>query len=261
MKFSIITVVKNGFPNIKSTFWSLHNQTFKSYEHIILDGKSTDGTSQFLKKNINKKTVYFRQKDNGIYDALNKSFKISKGAYIIVLHSGDFFYSKNSLKLLSKFLDQNNNYDFYFSNILFYSKNKNLISRIWKIAPNHKSRLNFLKIGHTTLCVKKHISQKFFFDIKLKISADTAYILKLCKNFKGKYYNNFFIYMEDEGLSNLKKNYLQKLKEDLKILYKEFGFYCIFVYIYKILIKIPGKLVKQKKHNKKFIFEKSKLLK
>ena len=227
MKFSIITVVKNGLPNIQITLKSLQNQTFKNYEHIIFDGNSTDGTSQFLKKKINKKTVYLKQNDNGIYDALNKAFNKAKGKYLIDLHSGDFFYSKYSLKYLSKFLDQNNNFDFYFSNILFYSKNKNSISRVWKMLQNKNNRLNFLKIGHTSLCIKKNISKNIFFDNKFKISADTEYLLKLNKKFKGKYYDKFFIYMEDQGVSNLKKNLLLKLREDFEIQFFLFFYLCL----------------------------------
>ena len=52
MKFSIITVVKNDISKIGLTIKSLKNQSFKDYEHIILDGESTDGTSEFLKNDI-----------------------------------------------------------------------------------------------------------------------------------------------------------------------------------------------------------------
>ena len=113
MKFSIITVVKNDLSKIRLTFQSLKNQIFKDYEHIILDSNSTDGTSEFLKKNLNEKILYFRENDKGIYDALNKSFKKASGQYYLILHAGDFFYSENSLSLLSKFIDKNKNFDFY----------------------------------------------------------------------------------------------------------------------------------------------------
>ena len=100
MKFSIITVVKNEISKIGLTIKSLKNQSFKDYEHIIFDGESTDGTSELLKKISNKKILYFRENDKGVYDALNKSFKKAKGEYLIVLHSGDFFYSKHSLNII-----------------------------------------------------------------------------------------------------------------------------------------------------------------
>jgi len=260
MKFTIITVVKNGMPNIKLTLKSLKKQTYKNYQHIIFDGKSRDGTSKFILEKSNTKNLYINKKDKGIYDALNKSIKKAKGEYIIILHSGDFFYSKNSLYLLSKFINKNKNFDFYFSNILFYNqKNKN-ISRIWKISPKNNTNLNFLRIAHTSLCIKKDISTKIFYDEKLKISADMDYLFTLCKNFKGKYFNNFFIYMEDKGLSNSKKYFLTRLKEDIKILYKRFNLFFLFVLIYKISIKIPGSFVKKKMFDINFINERNKLI-
>ena len=118
MKFTVITVVKNGLSKIGLTIQSLNNQTFRDYEHIIFDGNSTDGTSEFIKKNLIDKALYFRESDTGVYNALNKSLKKAKGEYIIILHSGDFFYSKNSLSLLSEFIDFNKSYDFFYSNIL-----------------------------------------------------------------------------------------------------------------------------------------------
>ena len=260
MKFSIITVVKNDISKIGLTIKSLKNQSFKDYEHIILDGESTDGTSEFLKKISNKKTLHFREKDKSVYDALNKSFKKAKGEYFIVLHSGDFFYSKHSLSILSKSIDKNKNYDFYYSNILFYNQINKNVSRVWKISSKNDDKLNFLKIAHTSLCIKKHIPNKIFYDEKFKISADMDYLFKLSQNFKGKYFNNFFIYMEDQGLSNSKKYFLIKLKEDFEILYKRFGIFCLFILIYKLSIKIPGVLTKKNIYNKNYINEKNKLI-
>ena len=208
------------------TTQSLKNQSFKDYEHIIFDGESTDGTSEFLKRISNTSTDLLGEKDKSVYDALNKSFKKVKGQYCIILHSGDFFYSKHSLSLLSKFIDKNKNCDFYFSNILFYSqKNKN-VSRVWRIPSKNNDKLNFLKIAHTSLCIKRNISEKIFYNKKFKISA--AAFTNLCQNFKGKYYDNFFIYMEDQGLSNSKKYFFIKLKEDIKIFYNKFKIFFLF---------------------------------
>ena len=115
MKFSIITVVKNGISNIGLTIKSVKKQSFKDYEHLILDGNSIDGTSEYIKKRLNKKITYFRENDRGLYDAINKSFKKVKGEYLIILHSGDFFFSRDSLKNLSVFIDKNNKYRFIYS--------------------------------------------------------------------------------------------------------------------------------------------------
>ena len=110
------------------------------------------------------------------------------------------------------------------------------------------------------MCVKKKISKKTFYDEKFKISADMDYLFKLCQNFKGKYFDNFFIYMEDQGLSNSKKYFFIKLKEDFEILYKRFNIFILFILIYKLSIKIPGFFAKKKILNKKYINERKKLI-
>jgi len=252
MKFSIITVVKNSISNIHLTINSIKQQTYKNYEHIIFDGNSNDGTSQFLKKNFTKKTVYFRESDTGIYNALNKAIKEAKGKYIFILHAGDFFFSKETLYSISNFLDKNKTFDFFSANILFYSQKKNNISRVWYMPFKKKQKLSFLKIPHTSLCVKKNIFKKIIFNEKFKISADTDFILKITKKYKGKYYNKFLIYMENMGLSNSSKNFSLKIKEDLKIFLKEFGLIAPIILIYKLLIKFPGILTNKTKYDKKF---------
>ncbi len=259
MKFSIITVVKNELSKLDLTIKSLKNQTFKDYEHIVFDGNSTDGTSEFLKKNLDNQNLYFRQSDKGVFDAINKSFQKASGEYFIILHAGDFFYSKNSLYQLSEFIDANSNYDFYYSNILFYNKKNMNVSRVWKIEPKNNNKLNFLKIAHTSLCIKKKITKIIFYNDKIKISADIDYLYNLCMHFKGKYFNNYFIYMEDQGLSNSRKYFFTKLKEDIIIHYKIFNLFFIFVMIYKIIIKLPGVLISKKKYDKDFINEKKKI--
>lgn len=261
MKFTVITVVKNGLSKIGLTIQSLNNQTFRDYEHIIFDGNSTDGTSEFIKKNLIDKALYFRESDTGVYNALNKSLKKAKGEYIIILHSGDFFYSKNSLSLLSKFIDFNKSYDFFYSNILFYNYKKMSVSRVWRIPTKNSNNLNFLKIAHTTICIKNKISKRNFYDEKFKISADIDYLYNLCKNFNGKYFDFFFIFMEDKGLSNSRKYFFLKLKEDIKIFYKRFNFFFILILVYKILIKIPGILGFKKSYHKKLKDENNKLKK
>ena len=89
MKFSVITVVKNDRYKILKTINSVKSQIFKDYEYIVVDGKSTDGTSQIIKKNLrkNKYNKHILKKDKNLYQALNYGIKKSKGEYIVILHS------------------------------------------------------------------------------------------------------------------------------------------------------------------------------
>ena len=94
---SIITVVLNNKKFLQQSINSVANQTYKNYELIIVDGKSTDGTINIIKKNNSKIDFWVSEKDKGIYDAMNKGMKLSRGSLIVMLNSDDVFY-KHALK-------------------------------------------------------------------------------------------------------------------------------------------------------------------
>ena len=100
---SVITCVFNGITTIQDTIESVRNQSEVEYEHIIVDGKSTDGTIELVKKYTKKDSniKLFSDYDNGIYDAYNKGIKYSKGSHIIFLNADDFF-SNDALLIISK---------------------------------------------------------------------------------------------------------------------------------------------------------------
>ena len=103
-KISIITAVKNDENNIEKTIKSVVNQSYKNYEHIIIDGKSSDKTVKRIKKYKHIKLI--SQKDKNLWDAINKGIKISKGQIIGILNSNDIFY-KNALKIVNKYFNEN----------------------------------------------------------------------------------------------------------------------------------------------------------
>jgi glycosyltransferase involved in cell wall biosynthesis len=87
---TIITVVYNDKDNIESTILSVVNQTYKNIEYIIIDGNSTDGTIDVIKKYEDKITHWISEADEGIYDAMNKGWSLaSEDSYILFLGSGD----------------------------------------------------------------------------------------------------------------------------------------------------------------------------
>lgn len=238
MKFSIITVVKNNKSQISRTINSVNKQEFKNFEFIVIDGKSQDGTTEIIKK----KNKYFRKlnhivrKDKNLYDGLNYGIKIAKGKYIVILHSGDIFFSKNTLKFISEnILD----YDAISGNVLFTTQGK--VSRYWDYKIEKLNKFNSFKVAHTALVVKKQvIKQLKFYNIKYNISSDTDFILRMSK-FKGIKYKKIekiFILMETGGLSNSYKNFLSKISQDLKIYFKNFKLLFLFIYFFKIFYKL-----------------------
>ena len=96
-KFSIITPVLNNKKHIKNNLASLKKQTYKNFEHIVIDGGSKDNTIDIIKKNKSHNTLVVSKKDKNLWEAINKGIKLSKGDIICVLNSDDYFY-KTHLK-------------------------------------------------------------------------------------------------------------------------------------------------------------------
>ncbi len=97
MKVSVITINYNNASGLRKTIESVVNQTCKDYEYIIIDGGSTDGSIDVIKEYSDKITYWVSEKDNGIYNAMNKGIKVAKGDYCIFMNSGDYFFKNNVL--------------------------------------------------------------------------------------------------------------------------------------------------------------------
>ncbi len=126
MKFSIITAVYNNKASLKKAIESLRTQSYKDFEHIIVDGASTDGTVEILRHfdklseglaqddnekqgdDYKNKLKWISEPDKGIYDAINKGINMASGDMIGLLHSDDTFTSPEVLsKIADKFSDDN----------------------------------------------------------------------------------------------------------------------------------------------------------
>ena len=114
---SIITVVLNNKKFLEKSILSVLNQNYKNIELIIIDGGSTDGTLDIIKKYKSKINFLISEKDNGLYDAMNKGIKNSKGSIIGILNSDDIYYS-NAISTAVKYFINNRNIDFLFGGVI-----------------------------------------------------------------------------------------------------------------------------------------------
>src|SRR5689334_2229074 len=94
---SVITVVYNNAADIERTLLSVLNQSYKGIEYIVVDGASTDGTLQIIEKYKDRITKLISEKDNGIYDAMNKGLASATGDYVLFMNSADEFYSADTV--------------------------------------------------------------------------------------------------------------------------------------------------------------------
>ena len=136
-KISVITVVYNGEKYLEHTIQSVINQTYKNLEYIIIDGGSTDGTIDIIKKYEDKIDYWVNEKDDGIYDAMNKGINKANGEWINFMNSGDSFFNIHTLDNVFK-NDSFNNVDILYGDVqveygYFKKINKSkTINNIWK---------------------------------------------------------------------------------------------------------------------------------
>ena len=251
MKISIITVVKNGLPLLKSAIKSIKNQKkIENIEHIIVCSPSTDGTEKYLDTLSNVKIIIDNDSTTR-YGSINKGINIASGDIIGLLHADDIFYEEFTLyKILKEF---NNEIDVVYGNILFCDKeNISKITRKWISSVFKKEKLYFGWMPpHTSLFVRNNILKNNLYEENYSISGDYLFVLKLFdnQNIKIKFLNNYITIMRSGGDSTKLRNLIKKLNEDLEIAKKFFKF-PYFVILMKIILKINQlKLFKKKISN------------
>lgn len=94
---SVITVVFNGEKELEQTIQSVLHQSYKNVEYIIVDGGSTDNSLEIIRKYESKLDYWVSQKDQGIYDAMNKGIELASGTWINFMNCGDRFFSEGVL--------------------------------------------------------------------------------------------------------------------------------------------------------------------
>jgi glycosyltransferase involved in cell wall biosynthesis len=92
-KLSIITINYNNKKGLEQTFNSVFNQTYQDFEYVVIDGGSTDGSKELIEQYQDKIHYWVSEKDNGIYNAMNKGILKSTGEYLQFLNSGDYLIS------------------------------------------------------------------------------------------------------------------------------------------------------------------------
>jgi glycosyltransferase involved in cell wall biosynthesis len=220
MKVSIVTVCWNSEKYLKSAIDSILNQTYKNIEYIIIDGGSTDGTLNIIKSYeplFGKKMHWVSEKDNGIYDAMNKGLRMCTGDIVGLLNSDDFYISETSLeKIVHSF--QENQVDSVYAD-LYYVKEDNTdkIVRKWRTG-NRKPFATGWHPAHPTFFVKKIVYDKFgFFDLKYKIAADFEIMLRFLEasHISSFYLQDFILKMRLGGESNRSFANIKKGKSEI----------------------------------------------
>ncbi len=197
---TVITVVYNSAHLLEKTIQSVIGQSFSNIEYIIIDGGSTDGTTDIIKKYETSLSAWVSEKDRGIYHAMNKGVSMANGKWICFINSGDEFIDHHTVEKVvnSAFKVSCDADDILYGNILVNIKGE-MKERIAS-APCNKHRMFFC---HQSSFVKTELLRKFPFDEKYKMSADLKFF-KQCYYLHYKFLHlNFPIVIYDiSGISN-----------------------------------------------------------
>ncbi len=180
--FTVITVVKNDQDNIAKTINSISAQNFKNYEYIVIDGLSKDGTTKKILQNKRKINIILKEKDKGLYDAMNKGVKLSSGKVIVFVNSGDTLKNKALAIIHKKFSKKK--IDFVFGTVKrHYTKktilksgyNRRRIFYNFDFATSHSTgffikKKSFLKIGKFNLKYKCSADYDFYYKAIVKFN-------------------------------------------------------------------------------------------
>lgn len=213
--FSIITVVYNAKEDLRKTVQSIQSQTISDFEHVIIDGGSTDGTLEYIKSLEYKNLNYSSEKDNGIYDAMNKGIKLSTGDYLLFLNAADTFANDNTLEEVKKgIIEEQPNVIYGGSNI--YTERGEFLTALTPLFLNKKNlnRYATRTVCHQSIFVHKDVIPRYSDKYRLKGELNWYYdLLKPINKIKITKLDNMVCdyYLGGTGDKNFWENYFERL--------------------------------------------------
>ena len=186
---SIITVVFNGSKTLKQTIDSVLSQNYKNIEYIVIDGGSTDGTLDIIKKYERHINYWISEPDKGLYDAMNKGISKANGEIIGMINSDDW-YEDNAVELIVDAFQKHPEKKIFHGDRYDVLKNgsksvRKFDSSEWKFI------YHGMIYNHPSMFVHKDIYKVNRYNIKLKALSDYQFVLKMYLENK-----NLIIYIE-----------------------------------------------------------------
>lgn len=190
-RFSIITCTKNSKQFLPDNIKSLSAQTCRDFEHIFIDGKSSDSTKKIIleyQKLYPKNVKFFQFEPRGIADAMNNGIRLAEGQYIMHLHSDDFLHDPNVLEDARLFLDKHSPDWIYSKELEVDSSGKPIKilfdKKIFQLGGGNFFGRYFLKyidfVRHQSVFIKKEVFDRFgTFDETFKGAMDYEYWLRI----------------------------------------------------------------------------------
>ena len=189
---SIITVSFNCAKTIEETILSVINQSYTSIEYIIIDGKSTDGTIEIIKKYADRISFWVSEKDDGIYDAMNKGLRKANGDFVLFLGGDDHLISFHVLQDIVPQLQPKRV-------CVYHGDVYRCVSKDLYGGKYNRYKLAIKNIPHQALFYPKVIYKNYNYDVKYSLFADYQYNIMLFSKIPFEYLNQTITWFNDAG--------------------------------------------------------------
>ncbi len=208
MKISIITATYNSAATVRDTLESILQQTHQDWELIIEDGLSRDDTLSIVREyepRSQGRMRIFSEKDNGLYDAMNRGIARATGDVIGILNSDDFFHDEHVLEDINRAME-NQPIDCVYGDLKFVQAgNTHRVVRIWKGSQHENGAfLRGWHPAHPTFYARRKCFEKYgSFDTSFAVSADFELMLRFIEveGIRNRYIPRYFVKMRMGGES------------------------------------------------------------
>lgn len=244
MKVSIITVTMNSERYLSDCINSVRRQNYRDIEHIIIDGKSTDGTLNIILKNLNHISYWISETDRGMYDAINKGLQMATGDVIGILNSDDMFASADAVKSIVDCFETTGTDTVYGDLVYVDACNTQKILRYWKGVSYKRSRFRYGWMpAHPTFYMRRELIEQYgSYENHYYTAADYEFMARYLFLHKvtSQYVDAMLVKMRSGGISNENfKSRLRANRRDFLAMRKNKIPFSFLVSILKPLIKLP----------------------
>lgn len=218
---SIITITYNAAETLEPTLRSVAQQNFGDYEHLLIDGASTDDTLGVARRYEGLRIV--SEPDSGLYNAMNKGLRLARGRYVLFLNAGDAFHSADVLKRYAERATLGD--DIIYADTVIVDGQRHIIGARHLTAPQSLTVESFRKgmlVCHQAFMVKRELAPEY--DESYRFSADYDWTVKCIKASDPEHNTNLGMIAIDylaEGMTD--KNKLKSLRERFRIMSKHYG--------------------------------------
>jgi len=228
MKVTIITINFNNKSGLQKTIESVKDQTFNDFEYIIIDGGSTDGSTDIIKQNGSTINYWVSEKDKGIYNAMNKGVMVAKGEYLLFLNSGDWFCNSH---VIGDFAKDINGYDIVYGDQYGHFPDGKISKETFP------DTLTFYYLGYlnslphqASLIRRSILIEHGLYDEEMKMNADWKFFMLAVFKYQCKYLHKpvFVVNFDKDGLSSDPEQFHLRDIEKPPVMQKEFPNFTLY---------------------------------